>query len=86
MGTVDTARFIECEKWRQEINLDETVPTWEYPEKVEMFKYYPQYYHKTDKVPLVHSNLPLSPPSGVLIPATSRTAAPSTSSSSAAST
>lgn len=44
-------RFIECEKWREEIKLDETVPTWEYPEKEEMFKYYPQYYHKTDKVP-----------------------------------
>jgi len=26
------------------------VETWEYPEKEEMFKYYPQYYHKTDKV------------------------------------
>jgi hypothetical protein len=43
-------RFIDCEKWRQETKLDDTVPSWEYPEKEEMFKYYPQYYHKTDKV------------------------------------
>ncbi|KAL2268343.1 hypothetical protein VTJ83DRAFT_3189 [Remersonia thermophila] len=41
--------FIDCEKWRQEIKLDEILPTWEYPEKEEVFKYYPQYYHKTDK-------------------------------------
>mgnify|MGYP001340588762 FL=1 len=43
-------RFIDCEKWREETKLDETVPNWEYPEKEEIFKYYPQYYHKTDKV------------------------------------
>jgi hypothetical protein len=43
-------RFVESEKWRKETKLDETVPTWEYPEKEELFKYYPQYYHKTDKV------------------------------------
>jgi hypothetical protein len=43
-------RFVDCEKWRAEIALDDTVPTWEYPEKEAMFKYYPQYYHKTDKV------------------------------------
>ncbi|KAK3385009.1 CRAL-TRIO domain-containing protein [Podospora didyma] len=41
--------FVDCEKWRQETHLDEMVPTWEYPEKEEMFQYYPQYYHKTDK-------------------------------------
>ncbi|KAK4642478.1 cytosolic factor, phosphatidylinositol/phosphatidylcholine transfer protein [Podospora bellae-mahoneyi] len=41
--------FIECEKWRQETNLDDVVPNWDYPEKEEVFKYYPQYYHKTDK-------------------------------------
>ncbi|KAK1766483.1 sec14 cytosolic factor, partial [Phialemonium atrogriseum] len=41
--------FVECENWRKETNLDEVVPTWEYPEKEEVFKYYPQYYHKTDK-------------------------------------
>ena len=50
MSLLTAPRFVECEKWRQETHLDETVPTWEYPEKEEMFKYYPQYYHKTDKV------------------------------------
>lgn len=42
--------FVDCEKWRKEIKLDEILPNWDYPEKEEMFKYYPQYYHKTDKV------------------------------------
>ncbi|KAH6847295.1 CRAL-TRIO domain-containing protein [Chaetomium sp. MPI-CAGE-AT-0009] len=41
--------FVECEAWRKETNLDEVLPTWDYPEKTEIFKYYPQYYHKTDK-------------------------------------
>jgi len=48
-------RFIECEAWRKETNLDELVPSWTYPEKEEITKYYPQYYHKTDKVS--YSNL-----------------------------
>ncbi|KAI6365699.1 cytosolic factor, phosphatidylinositol/phosphatidylcholine transfer protein [Pyricularia grisea] len=41
--------FVDCEKWRKETKLDEILPTWDYPEKAEIFKYYPQYYHKTDK-------------------------------------
>ncbi|KAI0129145.1 sec14 cytosolic factor [Xylariales sp. AK1849] len=41
--------FVDCEKWRADTKLDETVPTWEYPEREALFKYYPQYYHKTDK-------------------------------------
>ncbi|KAK6062508.1 Sec14 cytosolic factor [Seiridium cupressi] len=41
--------FVDTEKWRADTKLDETVPTWEYPEKEALFKYYPQYYHKTDK-------------------------------------
>jgi hypothetical protein len=28
------------------------LPNWEYPEKEQVFKYYPQYYHGTDKVDL----------------------------------
>lgn len=43
------AMFVECEKWRKESKLDEELPKWDYPEKSEIFKYYPQYYHKTDK-------------------------------------
>lgn len=43
-------RFVNAEKWRKDTKLDELLPTWEYPEKEAIFKYYPQYYHKTDKV------------------------------------
>ncbi|KAM0324776.1 hypothetical protein ACHAQA_007740 [Verticillium albo-atrum] len=42
------AMFVEFEKWRKETLLDALVPTWNYEEKEAMFKYYPQYYHKTD--------------------------------------
>ena len=42
--------FVECEQWRKDSKLDEILPNWDYPEKEKMFKYYPQYYHKTDKV------------------------------------
>ncbi|WPH04303.1 putative phosphatidylinositol transporter [Acrodontium crateriforme] len=43
--------FEECEKWRSEFGggVDDLVRTFDYKEKPEMFKYYPQYYHKTDK-------------------------------------
>lgn len=42
--------FVDCEKWRKEFGLDHLVRTFDYHEKAEVFKYYPQYYHKTDKV------------------------------------
>ncbi|KUI61695.1 Sec14 cytosolic factor [Cytospora mali] len=41
--------FVDAEKWRKDTKLDEILPTWDYPEKEQIFKYYPQYYHKTDK-------------------------------------
>lgn len=41
--------FVDCEKWRKEIVLDKVLPEWTYPEKAKLFKFYPQYYHKTDK-------------------------------------
>jgi hypothetical protein len=44
--------FLNTEKWRKETNLDEIVDTWSEgykKEKEALFKYYPQYYHKTDK-------------------------------------
>ncbi|RYP36413.1 hypothetical protein DL767_003376 [Monosporascus sp. MG133] len=41
--------FVNCEKWRKETKLDELLPTWDYPEKPEVAKYYKQFYHKTDK-------------------------------------
>lgn len=52
---IDIDRFIDCEKWRSEyagIGVEELVRTFDYKERPEVFKYYPQYYHKTDKVRL----------------------------------
>lgn len=55
------SRFVDCEKWRKEFGpkgLDDLVRNFEYTEKAEVFQYYPQYYHKTDKVLLSsHSSL-----------------------------
>ncbi|KZF21915.1 hypothetical protein L228DRAFT_162920 [Xylona heveae TC161] len=42
-------RFVDSEKWRAEFKVDELVRTFDYHEKPQVFKYYPQYYHKTDK-------------------------------------
>jgi hypothetical protein len=53
-------RFIECEKWRKEFGTDELVKTFEYTEKPQVFQYYPQYYHKTDKVSVSQSHKPHS--------------------------
>jgi hypothetical protein len=55
------ARFIDCENWRIEVKLDELVPNWDYPEKEELFHYYPQYYHKTDKVRSICATTPAPP-------------------------
>ncbi|KAF2660640.1 hypothetical protein K491DRAFT_774555 [Lophiostoma macrostomum CBS 122681] len=44
--------FVDSEKWRKEyagIGVEELVRTFQYKERPEVFKYYPQYYHKTDK-------------------------------------
>ncbi|KAI4213492.1 MAG: hypothetical protein LQ351_003993 [Letrouitia transgressa] len=41
--------FIDCEKWRKDFGVDELVRNFNYKEKPEVFEYYPQYYHKTDK-------------------------------------
>lgn len=43
-------RFVDCEKWRKDFGVDELVRTFDYKEKPKVFEYYPQYYHKTDKV------------------------------------
>lgn len=42
---------MDCEKWRKEFEggVNNLTRTFEYPEKSEVFKFYPQYYHKTDK-------------------------------------
>lgn len=41
--------FVETEKWRKEIKLDDLTRNFEYTEKEQVFAFYPQYYHKTDK-------------------------------------
>ncbi|CAN8096800.1 unnamed protein product [Discula destructiva] len=41
--------WVETEQWRKDFKLDAIIPTWEFPEKNEVFKYYAQYYHQTDK-------------------------------------
>ena len=38
-------------KWRNEFNVDELYQSFEYPELPQVNKYYPKFYHKTDKVP-----------------------------------
>lgn len=45
-------RFVDTEKWRAEFGggVDALVPEFKYTEKEKIFEYYPQYYHKTDKV------------------------------------
>ena len=44
------ARFVNCEKWRKEFKLDDLIRHFDYKEKPQVSEYYPQYYHKTDKV------------------------------------
>ncbi|KAL2826983.1 CRAL-TRIO domain-containing protein [Aspergillus cavernicola] len=43
------AMFVASEKWRKEFGTDDLARDFEYPEKTQMFKFYPQYYHRTDK-------------------------------------
>ena len=52
-------RFIDSEKWRATyagVGVEELVRTFDYKEKAQVFEYYPQYYHKTDKVRLLLSH------------------------------
>lgn len=41
--------FTESERWRREFKVDELYRTFDYQEKEEVDKVYPQFYHKTDK-------------------------------------
>ena len=41
---------MDCEKWRKDFGVDDLVQNFDYKEKPQVFEYYPQYYHKTDKV------------------------------------
>lgn len=74
---------MDCEKWRAEyagVGVEELVRTFEYKERPQVFEYYPQYYHKTDKVGYLFINIEAP------ILTSNRTAAQSTSSLSAKST
>lgn len=42
--------FEASEKWRKDFKVDDLYDNFEYPEKEEVDKWYPQYYHKTDNV------------------------------------
>jgi len=44
------AMFEAAEAWRKDFGVDELYKNFEYPEKEEVDRYYPQFYHKTDKV------------------------------------
>lgn len=81
-------RFVDCEKWRAEyagVGVEELVRTFDYKEKPEVFKYYPQYYHKTDKVG-TSSLETTSADCDILTAPLARTAGPCTLNSSAMST
>ncbi len=41
--------FDDCEKWRKEFGTNTILTDFKYTEKPKVAKYYPQYYHKTDK-------------------------------------
>jgi len=41
--------LLKAERWRNEFGTDEVVKDFTFDEKHEVTKYYPQYYHKTDK-------------------------------------
>ncbi|KAF3931717.1 Patellin-3 [Dactylella cylindrospora] len=41
--------FVNAEKWRKEVSLDENIKSFDFTEKEQVFQYYPQFYHKTDK-------------------------------------
>ncbi|EJU05991.1 hypothetical protein DACRYDRAFT_19327 [Dacryopinax primogenitus] len=45
------AKFMitSCEEWRKDFGVDQLIETFQFPEKNEVDKIYPQYYHKTDK-------------------------------------
>lgn len=44
-------KFVANEKWREDFGTDSLLQTFNQKEKPEVFEYYPQYYHKADKVP-----------------------------------
>ncbi|KAI6126918.1 CRAL-TRIO domain-containing protein [Pisolithus sp. B1] len=43
------AMLLSAEQWRKEFGIDDLMVNFEFTEKEDVDKYYPQYYHKTDK-------------------------------------
>ncbi|KAF9236403.1 CRAL-TRIO domain-containing protein [Melanogaster broomeanus] len=43
------AMILAAEQWRRDFKVDDIVKNFEFTEKIEVDKYYPQYYHKMDK-------------------------------------
>jgi len=41
--------LVSCEQWRKDYNVDDIAKSFDFKEKEQVDKYYPQYYHKTDK-------------------------------------
>ncbi|KAG8712313.1 cytosolic factor, phosphatidylinositol/phosphatidylcholine transfer protein [Ceratobasidium sp. 423] len=41
--------IIACEEWRKTFGVDDIINNFDFPEKEQVSKYYPQYYHKMDK-------------------------------------
>ncbi|KAF8075951.1 CRAL-TRIO domain-containing protein [Lyophyllum atratum] len=41
--------LVSAEDWRKKFGVDDIIKTFDFKEKEEVDKYYPQYYHKTDK-------------------------------------
>ncbi|OCH86026.1 hypothetical protein OBBRIDRAFT_821263 [Obba rivulosa] len=41
--------IIACEQWRKDFGVEEIVKNFDFKEKAEVDKYYPQFYHKMDK-------------------------------------
>jgi len=42
--------LLDAEQWRVTFGVDDVVKNFDFKEKAEVNLYYPQYYHKTDKV------------------------------------
>lgn len=42
--------FMDCQAWRNESKVDETVKQFVFTEEKDVMRLYPRYYHKTDKI------------------------------------